>query len=329
MLFRNNERKIICKNGINNIKNILEIYKSSLGINEMNKEEIIEKFQLIKIEEGNNIITFKLKVNNELKNIIISMEKEKKYLNTIKMKHKIINNKVNIFHKKFITKNYRKCKIICKGKEYNLIDKFNNRNRNKKILSIKLKGISNLTNIYYLFRDCDTLISLPDIDKWNTKNITDMSYIFCNCKSLISLSGISKWNTDKVTTMNRMFTNCKSLISLPDISNWNTINVIDMTFMFLGCESLLSFPDISKWNISNVKDVSKMFCLCALITSLPDISKWNTSSIVNMEGLFSLCSSLLTLPDISKWNISNVINISSMFLQCSSLSSLPDISISK
>ena len=35
-----------------------------------------------------------------------------------------------------------------------------------------------------MFNYCESLISLPDISKWNTKNVTNMSWIFHGCKSL-------------------------------------------------------------------------------------------------------------------------------------------------
>ena len=45
-----------------------------------------------------------------------------------------------------------------------------------------------------MFEKCHSLISLPDISKWNISNIIDMRRIFENCNSLISLPDISKWN---------------------------------------------------------------------------------------------------------------------------------------
>ena len=45
-----------------------------------------------------------------------------------------------------------------------------------------------------------------------------MSFMFSGCKSLLSLPDISKWNTNKVTNMSNMFENCSSLSSLPNIS---------------------------------------------------------------------------------------------------------------
>ena len=93
-----------------------------------------------------------------------------------------------------------------------------------------------------------------------TENITKMNSIFCN--SLISLPDISKWNTKNVTDMSFMFYSCESLISLPDISKWNTKNVIDMISMFSDCRSLISFPDISKQFINNKVKKDLMFNGC-------------------------------------------------------------------
>ena len=33
----------------------------------------------------------------------------------------------------------------------------------------------------YMFRGCSSLISLPDISKWDTKNITNMSVMLNEC----------------------------------------------------------------------------------------------------------------------------------------------------
>ena len=65
-------------------------------------------------------------------------------------------------------------------------------------------------------------------------NVTNMSYMFNGCKSLISLPNLSKWNTFKVTDMNKMFNGCKPLISLLDLSKWNIYNVLYNKKMFYG-----------------------------------------------------------------------------------------------
>ena len=48
--------------------------------------------------------------------------------------------------------------------------------------------------------------------------VNDMSYIFSNCESLLSLPNISKWNTNNIINMSNVFSDCESLFSLPDIS---------------------------------------------------------------------------------------------------------------
>ena len=45
-----------------------------------------------------------------------------------------------------------------------------------------------------MFSHCESLKSLPDIFKWDTKNVTNMSHMFRNCSFLNSLPDISKWD---------------------------------------------------------------------------------------------------------------------------------------
>jgi surface protein len=60
-----------------------------------------------------------------------------------------------------------------------------------------------------MFYDCSSLLSLPDISKWDTSNVSDMSCMFSGCKQLLSLPDISKWNTSNVTNMRNMFGACR------------------------------------------------------------------------------------------------------------------------
>ena len=57
----------------------------------------------------------------------------------------------------------------------------------------------------FIFDDCSSLSSLPDISKWNTNNVTDMSWMFRNCSSLQSLPDISKWDINKNLERESMF----------------------------------------------------------------------------------------------------------------------------
>ena len=57
-----------------------------------------------------------------------------------------------------------------------------------------------------------------DISEWNINKVTDISYLFYNCESLTSLPDISEWITNNITDISYLFYNCESLTSLPDIS---------------------------------------------------------------------------------------------------------------
>ena len=115
-----------------------------------------------------------------------------------------------------------------------------------------------------------------------------MSYMFYECKSLKSLPDISKWNISNVNNMSWMFSYCNSLKSLPDISKWNTSNVNDMSWIFYECNSLISLPDISKWNTSNVNNMNSMFYECKSLISINYYQLNNKLDVIDTE--FNLSS---------------------------------------
>ena len=90
-----------------------------------------------------------------------------------------------------------------------------------------------------------------------------MSYIFCLCDSLVTLPDISKWDTTNTYGIHGCFSGCHSLISLPDISKWNVLNLDYINYnMFIDCKSLISLPDIFKWNNKDFNDKSNFYgCL--------------------------------------------------------------------
>ena len=122
-----------------------------------------------------------------------------KEISEINIIYSIEGKDVNIFGSNFIENNKNICKMVIDNKEYEITNDFDVENYNNNLLKIKLKGINKITNMSYMFSECSSLISLPDISEWDTSNINDMSHIFENCSSLISLPDISKWNTSNVT----------------------------------------------------------------------------------------------------------------------------------
>ena len=133
-------------------------------------------------------------------------------------------NEINIIYN-IDNKKYEICEYYKFGKK-------------KENLNVKLIETKRINNMSYMFNLCQSLLSFPDISKWNTNNVTNMSNIFRGCESLLSLPDISKWNINNVTNMSNMFFECKSLY----ISKWNTNNVNNKSDMFYGCKKTLNYP---------------------------------------------------------------------------------------
>ena len=244
-------------------KNKNRNYKLLLNLNYMDKyidnetQNIKDKF-----DYGKNL--------NQLLDVYKKMENIKEGI--IYKSNRIQNEKLRIFGNKFVENNRGKCKIIYNNKEYELTEYINDideRYYDNDEIKIKLKGISNVTNMSYMFYECDSLYLLNDISEWNTSKVTDMSYMFSNCIILSSLPDISVWDTSKVTDMNNMFNKCQALSSLPDISKWNISNVTNISYMFCECRALSSLPDISKWDITNITDMNHMFYCCNESLNIP------------------------------------------------------------
>ena len=328
-IFIDNIDEIIYK-----LKYIKENIKIYYEINEdiINNYNIKNKnyriLQNINEIKNNNIINEIKEINNDNKNKLeklMSIYNKMNYKNEINIIYKInAEEKTKIFGKKFVENNKDNCKIMYDNEEYELNEELEIKNKNESKLNIILQNIIKITDMEDMFNGCLSLLSIPDISKWNTNNVTNMQGIFSGCSTLSSLPDISKWNTNNVTNMSSMFDECSSLSSIPDISKWNTSNVTNMGYMFCKCSSLSSLPDISKWNTNNATNMKGIFCGCSSLSSLPDISKWNTNNVTNMEWMFSGCSSLTSLPDISKWNTNNVKCMLLMFDGCSKYLIIPN-----
>ena len=174
----------------------------------------------------------------------------------------VINNKIKPLKDKIKLKDIKEDKLIIKIIFFQKI-------KNKSYMFEDCLSLTKFfqKKIYYIKKNS---IYFNYDKKYNNKNdcsiifnyVTDMSFMFFNCESLKLLPDISKWNNNNVTNMSRIFYNWWSLESLPDISKWNTFFVNDMSETFFNCRLLQSLPDISEWNTNNVNDMNKMFYNC-------------------------------------------------------------------
>ena len=87
---------------------------------------------------------------------------------------------INIFGQKFVENNKNVCKMIIENKEYNITKKFYFKNFSNNILNIKLKGIDNITNMSYMFSDCNMLFEIEGLSSINTIKVNNMECMFRN-----------------------------------------------------------------------------------------------------------------------------------------------------
>jgi len=147
---------------------------------------------------------------------------------------------IKIFNKIFISTNMKRAKVIINNKQYDL--KENIKSKINKIYKIKIKFLDNIIKLKNMFKDCESLYIVNNLQYLNTKYLKSLRSLFYGCRSLSYIDKISyklyinynnvisssllpsilKWNISKVNYLIRMFFECSSLKSLPDISNWDT-----------------------------------------------------------------------------------------------------------
>ena len=215
----NNKIKIYDKQYYNIIDNSNVNNINYQIINNINKVLCYNKKLLNEIDKINDEVQNDKKINYII-NLYNKLTGKNKKI--IKYAIKIEKKKVKIFGKHFVNNNKDNCKIIYEKKEYNLMEYFdiNDYKDNKNILEIELKLINNLTDMSYMFDNCESLIYLAN--DWNTNEVKNMSCMFKDCLSLSNILDISEWDTSNVRSMSGMFYNCINLSNLPDISKWNT-----------------------------------------------------------------------------------------------------------
>lgn len=173
-----------------------------------------------------------------------------------------------------------------------------------RLKSIPAINTQNVTDMSFMFRDCNKLSSVPVLD---TSNVSNMHSMFGGCNSLTSVPLL---NTSNVINMRDMFRGCSSFIEIPAL---DTGKVVDMSGMFAYCSSLKKIPLL---DTKSCKDMTEIFRECSSITEIPEL---NTGNVTDMDHMFGGCTSLAIVPML---DASKTRTIHSTFRNCSSLITL-------
>jgi surface protein len=109
----------------------------------------------------------------------------------------------------------------------------------------------------------------------DTSEVTNMEYMFDNCESL---KYIPQLDTSKVTNMSYMFHGCDNLITIPQL---DTSNVINMRYMFNGCNKLVSIPILDCQNVTYMLGIFDFYNGSSLtdLGGFKDLGKQSVSAI--------------------------------------------------
>ncbi|MDL2243909.1 DUF285 domain-containing protein [Parabacteroides sp. OttesenSCG-928-J18] len=114
-----------------------------------------------------------------------------------------------------------------------------------------------MTSCTNMFSGCTGIINndgqLNELEYINTSNVTNTVNMFRNCSSLIT---VPQFNTSNVTNITNMFANCSSLITVPQ---FNTSSVTNMSSVFYYCSSLMAILEL---NLTSCTATTSMFSFC-------------------------------------------------------------------
>ena len=213
---------------------------------------------------------------------------------------------IKLFGEKFVDNNKDNCYLLIDGKQIELCSeyKLNDKEKKQNFLKIKLIEINIIENMSYMFYNCTSLISLPNIRNFDMKNVTNMSYMFYNCTNLEDILFLplnlkkanmylycSSSNDFENLEIYYQFENGTELIKLfgekfVDNNRDNCYLLIDEKQVKLCSEYKLNdkekeqkFLEIKLIEINIIENMSYMFYNCTSLTSLPNLKQWHKNEL--------------------------------------------------
>jgi len=168
---------------------------------------------------------------------------------------------------------------------------------------------SNVTNMAYLFRHCDKLVTIENPIR-DTHNVISMNYMYAHCH-LLKYIDVSTYDTSKVRYMESMFYNCSRLKEIRGIKGIEVYNVENLREMFYGCRHL-ELLNLSNWVTSpNLKSVMGMFMNCSRLKAL------SLGNILCHNGIngYNMLNACEELKQLSVGNVGNI-EAKSVFFAC-------------
>lgn len=152
-----------------------------------------------------------------------------------------------------------------------------------------------VTDFSYMFRYCNNLQTIPEID---TSNAINMDSMFNGCGNLTT---VPAFDTSSVTNMGSMFYECGNLTTVPAFDTSNVTNMYQMFFIFVGNKNLVSLP---KFNCQKVNEMGRYFSYYDDgMSALTDVGGWE-----NLKCDWNDDNGLATCPNLTYQSCINILN---------------------
>jgi surface protein len=174
---------------------------------------------------------------------------------------------------------------------------------NLKISATDMPDLTQLDNLFAMFRGCSQIEQIPYIQNWDVSKVTNMSYLFS--EATLFNQPLNNWDVSNVTNMSHIFFDA-SLFNQP-LNNWDVSNVTNMSNMFY-LASAFNQP-INNWDVRNVTNMYGMFSTTSKFDQ--PLSDWDISKVTNISYMFNFATSFNH--PLNNWNITKVTNITGVF----------------
>ena len=203
-------------------------------------------------------------------------------------KGKIDNNILKILDIEFVKNNRNKIKLIIENKKKELTDYIQLDNFKKSELKIIILFNKDISNLSYMFKNCEALIEFSTKDNKENNEINfdyDISETEQNFNELEDF--MNNINENKGIIYDGLKVNinwyCSEIEKKEDNSRKTKISYLEIYNlqmnddhfgeMIYKCQSSLSSPNISNWNTNNITNINSIFYNCKSLIFLPDILK--------------------------------------------------------
>ena len=181
------------------LRNIYE--KNDVNLEKDNKQQINFN-NIINNIDNNNRINNNKEIRNEIELVYYSK----------------FGGAVNLFGSEFVNFNRNKIELTINNvnKKHKIIDTFYlSKGENK----IKLFIEEKLSNLSYMFYNCNSLKNISQLRYLDTSEVKNFSYLFWGCSSLTDVSPLNYWDVSKGKNFSYAFTGCSSLSDISSLEN--------------------------------------------------------------------------------------------------------------